>query len=98
MRIVHLSTDDALHGAGRAAGRLHAGLRRLGYDSMMVVARKFGRDPAVRKFVPPRDLGSKVRRRLRGWRIWRDWARYAANRPAGYEPFDDDRTEEGAAL
>jgi glycosyltransferase involved in cell wall biosynthesis len=98
MRIVHLSTDDALHGAGRAAGRLHAGLRRLGYDSMMVVARRRGTDPAVRKFEPPRDLASKVRRRLRGWRIRRDMARYAGTRPTGYETFSDDRTEEGAAL
>ena len=38
MTVVHLSTNDILGGAARAAYRLHLGLRRQDFDSSMFVA------------------------------------------------------------
>src|SRR5438270_5861770 len=90
MRIVHLSTSDTGGGAARAAYRLHTGLRRLGHESWMLVARRLSNDPSVLPFEPERDLLSRLRHKLRGRRIWKDYQRYS--HPAGFEPFSDDRT------
>lgn len=98
MKVVHLSTHDISGGAARAAYRLHSGLRRLGHDSYMVVAHRRGDDCTVKRFNPPMDLPSRLRRRLRRERITRGFARYRDSRPAGYELFSDDRSQYGAAV
>lgn len=46
MKVLHLSNSDS-NGAGRAALRLHQGLRRLNIDSQLLVQYKLGDDPTV---------------------------------------------------
>ncbi len=98
MKIVHISTCDDIIGAGAAiaAYRLHRGLLRLGHDSSMFVAHRRQDDPTVTAFVPPMDLRSRLRRRLRHEQITHSFARYRNSRPDGYEIFTDDRTGHGA--
>ncbi|MGB7161393.1 MAG: glycosyltransferase family 4 protein [Tepidisphaeraceae bacterium] len=98
MRILHLSTSDSTGGAARAAYRLHSGLKRLGHQSTMLVLRRGSKDPDVAQFKIPNDLGSRVRGRLRARRIRKDFEKYAATRPAGYEQFSDDRTPFAGAI
>jgi glycosyltransferase involved in cell wall biosynthesis len=64
----------------------------------MLVAEKRNGDPAVQLFQPPRDLVSRLRRRLRRKRIRRSFAHYCKSRPAGYALFSDDRTPHGGDL
>jgi glycosyltransferase involved in cell wall biosynthesis len=45
--VVHLSTADNEGGSGRAAYRIHSGLRQLGWQSRMLVGRKRTHDPDV---------------------------------------------------
>jgi glycosyltransferase involved in cell wall biosynthesis len=45
--VVHLSTADNEGGSGRAAYRIHSGLRQLGWQSRMLVGRKGTHDPDV---------------------------------------------------
>jgi hypothetical protein len=98
MKVVHLSNFDDGDGASIAAYRLHKGLLRLGHDSTMLVAEKRTEDPTVQTFEPPRDLFSRLRRRLRRQRISRSLVRYRSSRPTGYELFSDDRTPHGGDL
>ena len=98
MRILHVNTVDSVGGAGRAAYRLHVGLRRLGYDSSMFVAHRYSDDPAVTAFKPPMDLPSRLGRLIRREWIARSFARYRTSRPAGYELFSDNRSQYGADL
>lgn len=95
MRIVHLSTTDIAGGAARAAYRLHSGLRRMGHDSRMFVARRSSNDPSVVAFAPPRDPLGRIQRHLRRQSINRDNAQYQATRPSGLETFSDDRSMHG---
>src|SRR6476469_2958377 len=92
MRIVHLSTTDSGGGAFRAAFRLHTGLRRLGHDSKMCVAKKGSSDENVNAVRPADDFFSRTRRKIRARRIYRDYERYRPTIPAGVEPFSDDRS------
>jgi glycosyltransferase involved in cell wall biosynthesis len=92
MRIVHLSTSDSGGGAFRAAYRLHTGLRRLGHESHMLVARKALADDTISAVVPAGYFFSRTRRRRRARRIHRDYERYRATIPPDVEPFSDDRT------
>ena len=92
MRILHLSTSDTGGGAARAAYRLHTGLRRLGHDSQMLVARKLSSDSNVRHFIPREDLASRLKHKFRARRIYWEYEYYRNSIPTGYEPFSDDRT------
>lgn len=47
MKILHINTTDVMGGAGRAAYRLHTGLRDRSIDSRMLVRRKASEDEAV---------------------------------------------------
>jgi glycosyltransferase involved in cell wall biosynthesis len=47
MRVLHLSTNDKMPGASRAAYRLHKGLQNLGIDSMMLVQNKESDDESI---------------------------------------------------
>jgi glycosyltransferase involved in cell wall biosynthesis len=90
-RVVHLSTDDVTGGAARCAYRLHAGLRRAGVDSRMLVGRRRGTDPAVRRVDPLSGPGPALRQRLHLWRERRRTARYARNWPETPEAFSSGR-------
>jgi glycosyltransferase involved in cell wall biosynthesis len=98
MRVVHISTSDRGSGAASAAYRLHRGLRNLGCDSMMFVAELSGddHDGTVRRFAAPRDLPTRLRRRLRRFQIARSAARYSRSSHA--EAFSDDRSPHGPEL
>jgi glycosyltransferase involved in cell wall biosynthesis len=98
LKIVHLNTYDISGGAARATYRLHKGLRRLGYDSSMLVAHRESRDPTVSAFIPPGNLVSRVGRKLREKAIARSFSRYRKTRPRGYERFSDDRSIYGSAV
>jgi glycosyltransferase involved in cell wall biosynthesis len=90
VRIVHLTQT------GGIATRLHAGLLRLGQDSQMFVGQKRTMDPTITLFVPPGDLLSRLRRRVRARRIATDFARYGDSQV--FELFSDDRTRHGATF
>jgi len=47
LKVLHLCHADAESGAGRAAYRLHAGLRAEGVDSRMLVGYRRSGDPSV---------------------------------------------------
>lgn len=51
MIILHLNKSDIQGGAARAAYRLHAGLRKIGVDSKMLVDNKVSDDPSVHGLV-----------------------------------------------
>jgi glycosyltransferase involved in cell wall biosynthesis len=97
LKVLHLSTSDSGGGAARAAFRLHTGLRRLGVESSMLVEERKCDDPHVKRFRPPDDFISRLRRRARRSSISGDSARYP-NRPASLDWFSDDRTPYGAQL
>ncbi len=64
----------------------------------MFTATRSSLDPTVVTFIPPTDLVSRLRRRLRRDRIARDFAQYRTSRPAGFEPFSDDRSCHGVTI
>lgn len=96
IRVLHLSTSDA-GGAGRAARRLHVGLRRAGQPSTFFVAERHVEDPGVVAFDPGDGAGrgephpslakvpAALMERLR-------------NRPANLGFFTDDRSEHGERI
>jgi glycosyltransferase involved in cell wall biosynthesis len=98
MKVVHVSTQDIHGGAARSAYRLHQGLQRVGWSSTMFVQGKTCPDPTILRFEPPRDLVTRLRSRVRREVIARDFSRYQASRPLGYETFSDDRTPSQKAV
>jgi glycosyltransferase involved in cell wall biosynthesis len=95
LKVVHVSTEEASGGAARAALRLHDGLRRLGADSTLFVEHRATDGATTRRFEPPRDPLSRVRRRLRGDALQRRFAAYRATRKPGTEIFTDARSRHG---
>jgi glycosyltransferase involved in cell wall biosynthesis len=98
MRVVHVSRFETGGGAALAANRLHGSLRRQGVDSTMFVAEKLTDDPAVTVFQPPRDLLSRLRRRLQYKRLTYSMRRYESARLADQASFNDDRVPGGRDL
>ena len=47
LNVLHISTSDNLGGSGRAAYRIHTGLKNLGVRSRMLVGMKVTNDPDV---------------------------------------------------
>jgi len=93
VKVVHVNHRDGKNGGGRAAYRLHQGLRREGVASKMFVQAKGRRDDAVQVFNPPIDLWARLRRTLRRKRIERSFSPYQNKRPERAEPFCEDRTQ-----
>jgi len=93
LRILHVSTSDGVWGAGRAAYRLHLGLRCLGHDSLMFVANRHSGDPSVVVFRRSTSVPGRAVRRLR--RMWaaRSLARHRLLRDDNMTVFSDDRVE-----
>ena len=56
MKILHISTKDLEGGSGRAANRLHQGLKKINIDSQMLVQTKVGDDETV---AAPQTFGEK---------------------------------------
>jgi glycosyltransferase involved in cell wall biosynthesis len=98
MKILHLNTHDIFGGAAIAAYRLHAGLRKIGQQSMMLVRERAGSDPDVDAFAPPAELSRRLLRYARRRNLRGSLASYRETRPADADFFSDDRTEDGAAL
>ena len=98
MKVIHVSTHDIRGGAARSAYRLHQGLQRIGWSSTMFVKEKTCPDPTILRFEPPRGLVTRLRGRVRREVIARDFLRYQASRPVGYEAFSDDRTPSQEAV
>lgn len=96
MRIVHVSTHDTRGGAARATYRLHKGLQRLGYESVMYVSHRSSQDPSVTEYVPPTHVAASLRRFVRSRWIHRSLARYQASSSNRFEVFTDDRNHHGA--
>jgi glycosyltransferase involved in cell wall biosynthesis len=98
LRVVHVTSYYGGGGAATAALRLHAGLRRLGVDSLMFVGSspEQPQDPTVRVFSPPTTLLARVRRRIRRLQIGR--SRGPASAGPESETFSDDRSLDGADL
>ena len=95
MRITHLNTYGVIGGAARAAYRLHQGLCAAGHESRMLALYKSCSDPTVLEFMPPRDIATRLRRRLKRQAQERAIRELAA-RPRGSSPFSDDRSQHGA--
>ena len=74
MKILHVNTRDGIDGASRGVYTLHQGLRQVGIDSQMLVARKYSQDPTVH--LPTATLLSRVLHALRMWREKRPLAAY----------------------
>jgi glycosyltransferase involved in cell wall biosynthesis len=64
----------------------------------MLVGRKVSDDPRVMPFCPPMNFGARLARRYRQLLIKRGLAPYQRTRPAGVEPFGDDRSRFGGSL
>lgn len=92
LRILQVSAFDAAGGAARSTFRLHQGLNQRGHDCRMLVARRDTDAPTVRVHSDRRDIGSRLRRRLRRSTIMRDAAAYRDTRPGWPEKFTDDRS------
>ena len=89
---MHLNTLQ-FGGAARAVHRLHAGLRRLGHDSILFLPNRSTADPDVMELNHGSSLLTRLARRVRRQGIHRSFAAYKATRPEGYELFSDDRSE-----
>ncbi len=86
--VVHLSTADTEGGSGRAAYRIHAGLRQLGWQSRMLVGRKGSHDPDVDTVYGNSQASrwsgyfiDKATRRLGLAYQWFPWSNRLANHP-----------------
>src|SRR5207249_1900135 len=62
LRVLHISTNDTIGGAARAAYRLHCGLRHVGVGSRMLVANKLADDESVILPHRSRRLDLRLRR------------------------------------
>ena len=96
MRIVHVSTYNNVGGAGRAAYRLHEGLRRRGVNSAFLAAWPDTEGPGVHVYAPSSGLLPSIRRFIVRRRLRSSMARYVGFRATDDVLFTDDRTEHGA--
>ncbi len=94
LKVAHLCSQD-YGGAGKAALRLHRGLRGLGVDSTVVVAEKLTGDAGVVEVgrrVAPGEAGA--RSAMAGRRAaWEELLRDYPDRPPGLEIFTDTVSE-----
>ena len=95
MKILHLSTYDIAGGAGRAAYRLHTGLRQAGLLSSMFVREARTKDDSVITFEPTQKFWGRVGRRFRREEIRWNLSPSAGAENTQFEPFRSDRSEYG---
>lgn len=89
VKTVHISTCDAFYGAAIAARRLHIGMQRTGYDSLMYVQRKTVDDDSIVQFKRKKGPIRNKIRRLRN--IWLQQGYRAASLSPGNGRFSDCR-------
>jgi glycosyltransferase involved in cell wall biosynthesis len=95
VRITHINFSDGAGGHGRAAYRLHTGLRRLGHDSRLLALQKDSQASDVYRFEPPAVIPARVRRVfLRHYLARRQAA--LASRVVGSRFMSDGRSEHNA--
>ena len=97
MKIVHVCAHQD-GGAGRAALRLHEGLRRIGQDSIFLAGNVVQEGEGIVAFDRRAKIFTRARRKLRRDRIEADFRNYSKNRGKGQEFFSDDRSELGAEV
>jgi glycosyltransferase involved in cell wall biosynthesis/Flp pilus assembly protein TadD len=100
VRVATLSVHDS-GGAGKAAARLHAGLRQKDLEAVMLVASRYGNGPGIR-VLREADTGTvqpSARRATHHSSLWeaqyRAWGQQLEaypDRPAGLEMFTDTRS------
>ena len=95
MNVVHLSWTDINGGAARAAWRVHRSLDLVGVDSAMFVGSRESHGQDVTQYRPTSGLASRLRRKARRVALNRDRTKALRFRPAGFEPYWDDRTANG---
>ena len=101
LKVVHLATTD-FGGAGKAAYRLHQGLRASGVDSTMLVVNRKNQEPTVR-ILPsgrhggvidcPEEYPENVAYAQRIWQHWTAQVCHYPERQPGMEIFSDDYSE-----
>jgi len=89
MKILQICTTEH-RGAGKAAFRLHVGLKAIGVDSKMLVLKKVSGDKDIIQLVKPWNIIGKVINRINRWFISREYYSYNLRRETS--PFSDDRT------
>jgi glycosyltransferase involved in cell wall biosynthesis len=97
MKVVHLSFTDIAGGAARAAWRVHRSLDSVGINSAMFVGSAYSHGSDVTQYSPTAGLASGLRRRARRAVLRRDHMALMY-RPAGTEPYWDDRTTNGSEV
>jgi glycosyltransferase involved in cell wall biosynthesis len=97
LKVVHVSASN-YGGAGRAASRLHEGLRRLGCESTMLVASIQGCSPDIQHYQAPMSLIERFSRRIRNNLQRKAFRAYQATRPKGLELFSSDQSQFGAGV
>ncbi len=93
MKVVHVTNNDLMGGAARAAYRQHLALQTAEVDSKMFVALKIGRDDSVIKYQTNRALLPRFARNIRRARLNLAYSRQQKLSPDNLsDPFSDDRT------
>ncbi|MFC1495462.1 glycosyltransferase family 4 protein [Thermodesulfobacteriota bacterium] len=93
MKILHINSVDNSGGAARAAFSLHNGLKKQGHASSMFVASKYSNDPDVKVFLPPQNILSKVKSKIRREINLFQYKHNTKTKPAGYDFFSDIRSQ-----
>jgi glycosyltransferase involved in cell wall biosynthesis len=91
MKILHICTYDS-GGAGKAALRLHLGLKLLGVSSKMLVRERTCSDSDVVELRQNDNVFVRQCNKLRKRLYNSELARYKSTRLKGWDLFDDDRT------
>lgn len=98
MKIIHLSTNDCVGGAARAAFRLHKGLNRIGLESQMLVEHKSSQDGAVCEVQASMQMLDRIKRRNRRWFIEKDLRAYSKTKLDSLELFSHSRSKFGSSI
>jgi len=91
MKVLHISTMDN-QGAGKAAFRLHSGLRSIGVESKMLVLNRTSSDQDVLQLSQDNNVIRRVWNKVRYKLISDEFTAYKNTRLQGAELFTDDRT------
>ncbi len=92
MKILHLSTYDTKGGGARSTFRLHKGLMELGVDSKLFVNHKSSKEESVQHYRWPQSRMGRYKRNRRAKGIKQAYDKYKQTIPAGFEPFNSDRS------
>lgn len=93
LRVLHISTYDAMGGAARSTRRIHEGLLQVGVDSRMLVLHTSGQSQQIWQLQPSQHLFVRLRRRVLREIRQRQYQKYGATRRDPFQPFSDDRTD-----